>query len=121
MLRSQVGSCNDNDSDTRVQFQLACTLGQLPGTQSFEALKQIAVRHLEDSWFQIAALSAAGPNPGQWLKSVWNGTDFAQAPHEGRAEFLRRITSIIGARQTESESATPSLRHHIRPRRSGNE
>ena len=50
------------DPDHRVQFQLACTLGLLPESESFRPLTQILTRHLEDRWFQIAVLTSASKN-----------------------------------------------------------
>jgi putative membrane-bound dehydrogenase-like protein len=92
-----------NDPDNRVEFQLACTLAELPPTHSFEALSQIAARHLEDPWFQTAVLTAASQNANRWFQEVLGGKDFVQAQSKGKEEFLRRITSIVGARQRDSE------------------
>jgi putative heme-binding domain-containing protein len=92
-----------NDPDDRVEFQLVCTLGDLPPTQSFEVLSQIAARHLEDPWFQTAVLTAASQNANRWLQAVLRRKDFVQVQSKGKEKFLRRITSIIGARQRDSE------------------
>ena len=47
------------DPDDRVLFQLLCTLGTNVDEPAFAALTKITLAHIEDSWFQIAALSAA--------------------------------------------------------------
>src|SRR5439155_3754722 len=76
-----------DDSEDRVEFQLACTLGGLPPTQSFAALFQIAARHLEDPWFQIAVLTAASEDTNRWFQAVLKDRGFAQAQSKGREEF----------------------------------
>ncbi len=91
------------DADDRVQFQLACTLGELPPARSFAAFKQIAARHLEDSWFQIAVLTAASHDASRWLHEVMRKGGSFPADSRGKELFLQRITSIIGARQWDEE------------------
>jgi putative membrane-bound dehydrogenase-like protein len=93
-----------NDPDDRVEFQLACTLGELPPTQSFDALRQIAARHMEDPWFQVAVLTSASENADRWLGAMLREPDFTRQASAGKEMFLRRIASIIGgARQKERE------------------
>lgn len=94
-----------NDPSERVRFQLACTLGQLPHSEAFAALESIALRHIEDPWFQIAVLTAASDNATRWLRSVTEKPDFVKEPSKGKEQFLRRTTSIIGARKREHEVA----------------
>jgi putative membrane-bound dehydrogenase-like protein len=92
-----------SDSDDRVVFQLACTLGGLPAAQSFEVLKSIVTRHIEDPWYQMAVLSAAAKNSNQWFQAMIKDPAFVQEHSKGREDFLRRIASIIGAKQSASE------------------
>ncbi|MFQ5929496.1 MAG: PVC-type heme-binding CxxCH protein [Acidobacteriota bacterium] len=90
-----------SDPDDRVQFQLACTLSQLPSGQSFNPLKQLVIRHLEDPWFQVAVLTSASENATRWLRAAV--TDFMREQSKGKEEFVRRITSIIGAGEKNRE------------------
>jgi hypothetical protein len=60
-------------------------------------------RRLDDPWFQIAVLSAADQNSVEWLESALFEKRFAQANLSSRAEFLRQVASIIGAKQNERE------------------
>lgn len=92
-----------HDPDGRVAFQLACTLGGLPPTQSFKALEEIAARHLDDNWFLTAILTSVSQRPMQWFRSVLRGPQFAEANSGKREEFLRRISTIIGARSKAPE------------------
>ena len=91
------------DPDERVRFQLACTLGELPANVSFKPLVKIAADHMEDPWFQVAVLSAAGEHTARWFRAVIGNRDFASGGTEGRQLFLRRLTGMIGARQKPGE------------------
>src|SRR5690606_21964261 len=57
----------------------------------------------DDSWFQIAVLTSAADNPLQWFKMTVANTDFSQATPDSKNAFIRRIGSIIGARQELAE------------------
>lgn len=94
-----------DDPDQRVQFQLALTLGELPEAEAFDAMKRIAVRNLEDPWFQTAVLTGAGEQPVRWFRSVLDHEP-ARASGEAKERFLRRIASVIGARQKTEEVET---------------
>jgi putative membrane-bound dehydrogenase-like protein len=94
-----------DDPDARVQFQLACTLGRLPEAQSFEPLRRIAGRHVEDPWFQIAALSSAAESSTRWLQAVLRDRDFTERESKPGQEFITRIAAIAGARQRDAEIA----------------
>ena len=93
------------DPDPRVQFQLACTLGLLPESESFRPLTQILTRHLEDRWFQIAVLTSASENASRWFQTVTRDGVFLSSETKGKQEFLDRITAILGARQIKAEIA----------------
>ncbi len=91
------------DPDERVRFQLACTLGELPSRDSFKSLLKIAQEHMEDSWFQVAVLSAAGGDAVRWFRAVIGSEEFTSRETAGRKLFLRRLTSMLGARQQARE------------------
>lgn len=91
------------DPDGRVRFQLACTLGELPPQDSFKPLLKIAHDHMEDSWFQVAALSAAAEDTVRWFQAVIENAEFTSQETDGRQLFLRRLTSMLGARQQARE------------------
>ncbi|PYV08476.1 MAG: hypothetical protein DMG07_25715, partial [Acidobacteria bacterium] len=94
-----------DDPDTRVLFQLACTLGRLPAEQSFEPLWHIAHRHIDDPWFQIAVLSSAAENATRWFRAVLLDREFTERESKPRQEFIERIAAIAGARQRNVEIA----------------
>ena len=58
------------DPDDRVLFQLLCTLGTNVDEPAFAALTRITLAHIEDSWFQIAALSAAPVSASAWFRAI---------------------------------------------------
>ncbi|MGH9674000.1 MAG: PVC-type heme-binding CxxCH protein, partial [Bryobacteraceae bacterium] len=51
------------DSDLRVRFQLAFTLGRSPSPAARQALEQLAVEHGADPWFRTAILTSAAAAP----------------------------------------------------------
>ena len=91
------------DPDGFVEFQVACTLGQLPPAKSFEPLRKIAMGHVQDPWFQIAVLTAAVDDADRWLRATVQDENFTGMPDEGKVLFLKRIGGIIGARQKNNE------------------
>lgn len=89
------------DPDRRVRFQLACTLGLLPESQSFDPLIRLLARRPEDRWLQVAVLTSASENAGRWLRTVTRNGAFLATESEGKEEFLMRLAAILGARQQE--------------------
>jgi putative membrane-bound dehydrogenase-like protein len=94
------------DPDDRVLFQLVCTLGTNVDQQAFAALANITLAHVEDSWFQIAALSAAPVSGLAWLRAVGRQPGLLSSPSRGKENFLRRVASIVGAKQDDREIET---------------
>ena len=93
------------DPDERVQFQLACTLGQLQGEPSFRVLRQIAFRHISNKWFKLAVLTAAAEDATRWFRALTSSGGLAGQPSKGAEELLAQLTSILGARQKDREIA----------------
>ena len=94
-----------DDPDDRVLFQLLCTLGTNVDEPAFAALTKITLAHIEDSWFQIAALSAAPVSGSTWLRAIERQPGFLSSPSKGKEDFLKRAASIVGARQDNREMA----------------
>jgi len=90
------------DPGPRVRFQLACTLGLLPESQSFVPLTRLLARHPEDRWLQVAVLASASENAGRWLRTVTRNDTFLGSESKARGEFLVRLAAILGARQVET-------------------
>ena len=94
-----------DEPEARVLFQLVCTLGLLPPEKSFRALRQIVSDRMEDPWFQIAALSTVSETATSWFRAISQERTFLEKASKGKREYLRRIASIIGARQKDREVA----------------
>jgi putative heme-binding domain-containing protein len=93
------------DPDDRVLFQLLCTLGTSVDERAFAALTKITLAHIEDSWFQIAALSAAPVSGSTWFRAIEQQPGFLSSPSGGKENFLKRAASIVGAKQDNREMA----------------
>jgi putative heme-binding domain-containing protein len=91
------------DPDERVLFQLVCTLGTNVDQRAFAALTNITLAHIEDSWFQIAALSAAPVAGPAWLRAVVRQPGFLSSASTGKEDFLKRVASIVGAKHDDRE------------------
>ncbi|MHC4402433.1 MAG: PVC-type heme-binding CxxCH protein [Planctomycetota bacterium] len=53
-----------SDDDLRVRYQLAFTLGEIPGPQATAALAEVAARDAGDPWFRLAVLSSSAGRAG---------------------------------------------------------
>ncbi len=89
-----------SDPDTRVQFQLAFTLGQIRGERATEDLVDLASRHADDRWFRIAVLSSVQDSAIQFLDRGLLKKKLADQP-----ELLSQLASVIGAKHDPAEIA----------------
>ncbi len=91
----------DADPSDRVQFQLACTLAQVPapGRDVLDVLERLALGHIEDPWFQTAVLTGPSETGRGWWTRLTAGPEFTATRSAGREEFLRRVASVIGSRR----------------------
>ncbi|MBZ5595042.1 MAG: c-type cytochrome [Acidobacteriia bacterium] len=88
------------DPDSRVRFQLLCTLGSLDSPAARTVRDELLAHDVEDRWFQIAALSASsGEAPRLYEKAVAG----AASETPGRASFIRQAASVVGARRKPAE------------------
>jgi putative membrane-bound dehydrogenase-like protein len=92
----------ETDADPRVRFQLLCTLGSVDSPQAQAVRERLLLRDIEDEWMQVAALSSSVTS-GFSPDSLASG--FTGAETRGRAAFLRRVGSIIAAKQDDGEIA----------------
>lgn len=90
------------DADPRVRFQLLATLGSVATPAAAAARQRLLDRDMEDKWFQAAALSSSAGDAlaafDAALGARWNKTP-------GRASYLERLASILGARGKPAELA----------------
>ena len=84
------------DANSRVRFQLACTLGEVSGEPALAGLAAIACRDAADPWVRTAVLSSATADPAGLFERLWRADPFA-ASADGIA-LLRPLALVVGAR-----------------------
>ena len=99
-LRAEVARLAE-DADVRVRFQVALTLGEIPGDEAATGLATIARRDAGDPWVRTAVLSAATADPAGLFERLWRDKRFA-ASDDGLA-LLRPLALVIGARGRREE------------------
>lgn len=86
------------DSEIRVQFQTAFTIGQLKDKRAMDALADLAVRRGEDQWFRLAILSSVADQSSQFFHLMR-----AKYPSFENKEMFARLATIIGAGRDSAE------------------
>jgi putative membrane-bound dehydrogenase-like protein len=89
------------DADDAVQFQVALTLSAMESYLSFQPVRAIALRHLDDTWFHTAALLNAAEHPFQWFQAFSDSS----VTDSRRADFLQTIAALMAARENQWEVA----------------
>jgi putative membrane-bound dehydrogenase-like protein len=90
----------ERDPDSRVQFQLLCTLGGISSSAAIAVQDRLLAKNFEDPWMQTAALSASSERAPQLFKA---GRAFTNRETEARGTFFRQLTAVIGARRKPEE------------------
>src|SRR5262249_48747909 len=83
-----------DDPDWRVRYQLAFSLGAVPGDLPGWARARRARRDGNDSWFRLAILSSVNGRAGAVFARLLADPDFRAAAH-GR-ELLLALAAVIG-------------------------
>ena len=83
-----------DDPDPKVRFQLLCTLGYFESSQSSEARSSLLFTDVEDSWVQLAALSATSVDAVSLLEQAVN-TYESRVP-QGQVTLIQNISKNIG-------------------------
>jgi putative membrane-bound dehydrogenase-like protein len=92
-----------DDPDTRVRFQAALTLGELPGDEVTGLLAKIIRRDGADLWLRLAVLSSASGREQKLADNLILAGDFAGTP-AGRATILA-LAGCVGAKPRPTEAA----------------
>lgn len=87
-----------SDADTRVQFQLSFTLGQMRSPKALDALVEIAAVRSEDPWFRLATLSSAADDASQFFHTLR-----AKHPDVESKEMFSQLAALIGTKQNPAE------------------
>jgi putative membrane-bound dehydrogenase-like protein len=83
------------DSELRVRYQVAFSLGAFRGTSAKAALAKIVLRDGADRWVQLAVLSSLHEGAGELFDLVGRDVEFRATAH-GR-DFLLTLARQIGA------------------------
>src|SRR5262245_26224027 len=86
------------DSEIRVQFQTAFTLGQLKDKRAMDALAGRAKRRGEDPWFRLAILSSVADRSSQFFHLLRE-----KNPAFENKEMFAQLATLIGARRDPAE------------------
>ncbi|MCX7422292.1 MAG: HEAT repeat domain-containing protein [Planctomycetia bacterium] len=92
-----------DDSDLRVRYQTAFTLGAFNGEAATQTLKKLAVRDGADSWMQLAILSSVGNRRGEFLAALLSDHEARKNAHV--RTLLSAIASQIGAANEKDDLA----------------
>src|SRR6185436_10120143 len=92
------------DSNPRVRFQVALSLGVSTNGATSDALTRIARRDFADRWAALAVMSSIGPNAWPFLKKlVGNTPEWLNTPTSEQSRFLDQTARLIGASHSEAE------------------
>ncbi len=93
------------DSDARVAFQAALTIGNLPvASNSVDALAAVLTRFPDDKWFRTAVLSAPpAAAVGVFSAVVNRQEEFFGTPASERKKYVRGVARVTGATRVPSE------------------
>jgi len=83
-----------HDQDVRVRYQLAFTLGEIPGTQATAALSAIAVHDAGDRWIRLALLSSSLGRAGELFSQLASDPRWRNS-NSGRA-LLQELAYQVG-------------------------
>ncbi len=101
-LQAQVAEMATED-DINVRYQVAFTLGAFDAPAAADALAELAIGDVDDSWMRLAVLSSTGKNaPSVFQRLVANGS--FTASDSGQA-FLSTLANQIGVDANDSTIA----------------
>jgi putative membrane-bound dehydrogenase-like protein len=95
-LMAALASMQD-DADSRVRFQLMCTLGELDDRPSQDARHTLLLRDIEDQWMQVAALSSERGREMVLLEKILPA--MRRSPSEGKALFFGNLAGLVALSQ----------------------
>jgi putative heme-binding domain-containing protein len=109
----------EGQPDVRERFQIALTLGELPGKEKVVALEAIALLGADDEWTRRAVASAVGQYPGSLLIEILGNAPPPELVSASASQRLvNELAALVGARKDPEEIALV-LDHllHIQPSR----
>lgn len=93
-----------DDSNPRVRFQVALSLGELDSDTKLDPLVRIARRDCASRWHSLAVLSSVGPTAWRFLKKLAEEEPaWLNAPTSAQAKLLDQAARLVGAGCSEAE------------------
>jgi len=89
-----------NDTDARVRFQVAFTLGESTDARAATVLAELARRHAGDVWMRTAVLSSVSDSADRVLVSLLQDSTFSKGPG---AAIVGQLATVVGARNRPTE------------------
>ena len=94
-----------DDPNEKVQLRAMLALGVIGDRTDFTAMERITSRNMESPWFRTALLASAADNPLLWFERLTAKREFLGEPSDGKADLIKGLASIVGARQKDQEVA----------------
>lgn len=95
-----------DDSNSRVRYRTAISLGDVSATDSTRQLAVIANRDSDDEWTRLAILSSLGQTATPFLRSlVESHPEWLKSPSNTQSQFLSDVAALVGASNREVELA----------------
>jgi putative membrane-bound dehydrogenase-like protein len=92
------------DTDPRVRFQVALSLGEWDDGRKLEPLARIAIAGASDHWTRDAVASAVPESSGTLIALLLRpATGLTTVPSADRVALLRELASVAGARRQAGE------------------
>jgi putative membrane-bound dehydrogenase-like protein len=91
------------DPSIRVRYQLAFTMGEVPGPAKIAALAALAQRDVESSWTRAAILSSLSQGAGEMFARLSGNQQFCGV--RSGQDFLNELVVMIGSRNDRNEVA----------------
>lgn len=92
-----------NDTDSKVRFQLLLTLGYLNSDEAASVRNKLLFKDVNDKWVQIAALSAPSSQIAPLLKVVLNNYHSEVPAFTSLVQRLTRMVGISGTQEVVSQ------------------
>ncbi|MEJ7693280.1 PVC-type heme-binding CxxCH protein [Daejeonella sp.] len=92
-----------NDTDKRVAFQAALSIGNFNNKEVVAALANVVEKYGEDAWFRNAVLSSEAGSSPELLKALSQRPSFVKNAGDWKSSFLQDLSTIIGARNNKSQ------------------
>lgn len=99
-----------NDKNSKVRFQLLCTLGSLDTPEAAKAHENLLFKDIEDPWIQIAALSATPSSKNNLLEAVLTRYKNTKSFNS----LVERLSTMTGAGGT-PEDIKATIHRSLKP------